>query len=144
MPQYTQNRRRQWPRRLVLKGVLSAQDARRAVDAGVDAVIVSNHGGRQFDGALTAIEALPAVANTVNGRVPIIFDSGIRSGLDIMRALALGADFVLLGRAFLYGVAALGLNGAYHVVEILSDDLRNNMIQWGVEHLGELRGRAVV
>ena len=95
-------------------------------------------GGRQFDGAPAAIDLLPAIARQVKGKTSILFDSGIRSGLDIIRALALGADFVFLGRAFIYGVAALGRYGGDHTVEILLEDLKNNMNQLGCETLADL------
>jgi len=131
-----------WGGKLVLKGLLRPEEALRAETIGADAIVVSNHGGRQFDAAPAAIEALPAVAEAVSGRVPILFDSGIRGGLDIMRAIALGADFCLLGRGFVWAVAALGHPGARHAHDILRADLENNMIQLGVRTLGDLRGRA--
>ncbi|HEU0221006.1 MAG TPA: alpha-hydroxy acid oxidase [Paracoccaceae bacterium] len=130
-----------WAGPLVLKGVMRPEDAERAVAIGVDGIGVSNHGGRQFDAAPAAIEALPAVKAAVGDRARIIFDSGLRGGLDILRALALGADFCLLGRAFMYGVGALGSRGAAHVAKILTEDLVNNMIQMGVARLDELPGR---
>lgn len=128
----------EWNGPVVLKGVLHPVDAEKAVSIGLDGVMVSNHGGRQFDGAPTAIESLPAVVEAVGGKTTILFDSGVRSGLDIMRALSLGAQFVLLGRAFIYGVAALGKYGGHHVAEILIDELKNNMVQFGIESLDEL------
>ena len=127
-----------WDGPVVLKGILHPEDAEKAVELGLDGVVVSNHGGRQFDGAMTSIEALPAIVQAVKGKTAIIFDSGVRSGLDIMRALALGAEFVMLGRPFLYGITALGVNGGAHVVELLKEDLKVNMIQLGVESLEEL------
>ncbi len=130
--------REQWVGPVVLKGVLHPSDAEKAVAIGLDGVVVSNHGGRQFDGAPAAIDALPAIVQSVGTKTNILFDSGVRTGLDIMRALSLGADFVLLGRAFVYGVAALGRYGGDHVVEILMDDLQNNMVQLGVEKLNSL------
>ncbi len=136
--EYCQELREEWKGSMVLKGVLHPADARKAVEIGFDGILVSNHGGRQFDGAPTSIEALPEIVNEVKNKTAIIFDSGIRTGLDIMRALSLGADFVLLGRAFIYGVAALGRFGGDHVVEILMDDLKNNMVQLGVESLNAL------
>ena len=105
----------------------------------MDGIYVSNHGARQFNGAVTAIDALPEIVKTVNGKVPILFDSGIRSGLDVMRALHLGANFVLTGRPFIYGVAALGKLGGDHIANILIDDLKNNMVQLGVHSLKELK-----
>ncbi|MCP4072543.1 MAG: alpha-hydroxy-acid oxidizing protein [Hyphomicrobiales bacterium] len=132
--------RSQWQGKLVVKGVLHEEDARMLVEAGVDGIIVSNHGGRQFDGAPAAIDVLPAVVKAVDGQCAILFDSGVRTGLDVVRALALGAQFVLLGRAFLYGIAALGEYGGDHVVNILDEDIANNLKQLGVQDISELNG----
>lgn len=110
---------------LVLKGVLAPEDALRAAEFGVDAVVVSNHGGRQLDGALPSIDALPAVAQAVGGRCEVLLDSGIRSGTDILRALALGASGVLVGRPVLWGLAADGEAGARRVLELLAEELRD-------------------
>jgi len=137
--EYCKELRDQWDGPVILKGILHPNDARKAVEIGLDGIVVSNHGGRQFDGAPPTIEVLPEIVKAVDGRLAILFDSGIRTGLDIMRALHLGADFVLLGRAFLYGVAALGDIGGHHVIEILTDELKNNMMQLGVEKLADLR-----
>jgi L-lactate dehydrogenase (cytochrome) len=128
-----------WKGPVVLKGILHPDDAAQAIDIGLDGIGVSNHGGRQFDGGPASIEALPAIVETVKGRVPIIFDSGIYSGLDIMKALYLGADFVLAGRAFVAAVAAIGQYGGDHAAHILIDDLKNNMTQLGVASIDELR-----
>lgn len=130
--------RDEWSGPVILKGILHPDDAAMAVEMGMDGIVVSNHGGRQFNGAVAALDALPAIVERVAGQTKILFDSGVRSGLDIMRALSLGADFVLLGRAFIYGVAALGRYGGDHVVEILMDDLKNNMVQLGVENCDQL------
>jgi len=131
--------RDRWSGPLVLKGLLHAGDVEEAINRGADAVAVSNHGGRQFDGAPAAIDVLPSIVRQVAGRVPVLFDSGIRSGLDIARAIALGADFVLLGRAFIYGLGALGEAGCDHVAALLKGDLANNMKQAGVRIPAELR-----
>lgn len=128
-----------WKGPVVLKGVLHPEDAKTAIEVGLDGIYVSNHGGRQFDGAITAFEALPDIVNVAKGKVPVLFDSGIRTGLDVMKALYLGADFVLAGRPFVQGVAGLGNYGGDHVAQILMDDLKNNMVQLGVKNLNELR-----
>ncbi|NET31741.1 MAG: alpha-hydroxy-acid oxidizing protein [Cyanothece sp. SIO1E1] len=137
--EYCEILKEEWDGPVILKGILHPDDAIKAAEIGLDGIVVSNHGARQFNGAIPAIEALPGIVEAVSGKLSILFDSGVRSGLDVMRALYLGADFVLLGRAFIYGVAALGKYGGDHVVEILTDDLRNNMVQLGVETLQELQ-----
>lgn len=136
---YCQKIKELWKGPVILKGVLHPEDATKAVNIGLDGIGVSNHGGRQFNGAPAAIKALPAIVNVVNGRVPIIFDSGIRTGLDIMRALYLGADFIMAGRAFVSAVAALGKYGGDHAAHILINDLKNNMIQLGASTIEEIR-----
>lgn len=130
--------RDQWRGPLVVKGILDPDDAERCLDNGADAVQVSNHGGRQLDGAIAAIDALPPILERVGDRVPVLFDSGIRSGLDVARALAVGADFVFCGRAFLFGVAALGPQGAGHAYDVLVDGLTNVMSQTGCRTLADL------
>jgi len=115
--------RSRWDGPLVLKGIVAAADAVLAVEHGVDGVVVSNHGGRQVDGAVAALDALPAVAEAVAGRASILFDSGIRTGTDVVKALALGADAVLLGRPFLYGLALDGQAGVEHVLRCLLAEL---------------------
>nr|ALK27900.1 hydroxymandelate oxidase [Streptomyces sp. DSM 11171] len=110
---------------LVLKGVLAPEDAVRAAESGADAVVVSNHGGRQLDGAVPSIEALPDVVRAVRGSCEVLLDSGIRSGTDVLRALALGASGVLVGRPLIWGLAAAGEAGAARVLELLADELRD-------------------
>jgi isopentenyl diphosphate isomerase/L-lactate dehydrogenase-like FMN-dependent dehydrogenase len=127
--------RDRWPGKLIVKGVLHAEDALRAVELGADGVLVSNHGGRQSDAAPATMLALPDVIEAVNDKAAVLLDSGVRSGLDVLRALNQGADFVLLGRAFFYGLAALGRQGADHVVNILRDELTHAMRQHGVVSL---------
>jgi L-lactate dehydrogenase (cytochrome) len=127
-----------WSGPVIIKGLLHPEDAAKAVAEGIDGIVVSNHGGRQFDGGPAAIEALPEIVKEVGGKVPVIFDSGIRSGLDILRAMSLGADFVMVGRPYLYGVAALGGRGADHVYNILHEDLVNNMKQLGIASLNRV------
>lgn len=138
---YLQRIRDAWQGPLVLKGVLDAEQAKQAVAVGVDGIMVSNHGGRQFDGAPATIEVLPKIVQAAGERAKILIDSGVFSGLDIARAIALGADFVLLGRAFMYGPAALGERGGDHATEILLADLKNNMSQLGCAKLDELASR---
>ena len=128
-----------WDGPLVVKGIVHPEDADKAVRLGADAIQVSNHGGRQFDGNPAAIDSLAPIVARLKGRVPVIFDSGVRSGLDIVRALALGADFVMMGRAFMFGVAAFGRTGGDHVAEILKADLLTNMHQLGVESIAAIK-----
>jgi L-lactate dehydrogenase (cytochrome) len=135
-----------WPGRLVVKGIMTPEDARRAVDQGVDAIVVSNHGGRQLDGARSSIAALPEIAAAVGGQVEILFDSGIRRGSDIVKALALGADAVMIGRAFMYGLAAHGAAGATAAIRLLSAEMEITMALMGVRSVAELKagGSALV
>ncbi|MEM9144234.1 MAG: alpha-hydroxy acid oxidase [Bacteroidota bacterium] len=133
-----------WQGPVVLKGILHPEDAAELVNIGLDGIYVSNHGGRQFNGAIPSLDALPAIVKAIQGKVPVLFDGGVRSGLDAMRALYLGADFVLSGRPFVWGVAALGKYGGDHVANILMDDLKNNMVQLGVRNIAELRKAQVV
>jgi L-lactate dehydrogenase (cytochrome) len=130
--------RERWEGPVVLKGVLNPDDARRAADAGVDAVVVSNHGGRQLDHVPAAIAALPAVVDAVGDRVEVLFDSGVRRGTDILTALALGARAVLVGRAHLYGLAAAGSVGVRYALDILVDELERAMALTGVRRVDEL------
>lgn len=115
--------RAHWAGPILIKGISHPDDARRAVDQGMDGVIVSNHGGRQIDGAIGAIDCLPAVVEAVAGSASVLFDSGIRTGVDVYRAVALGADGVLVGRAFLYGLALDGQRGVEHVLAALLAEL---------------------
>ncbi|MDV7144503.1 alpha-hydroxy acid oxidase [Tropicimonas sp. TH_r6] len=130
-----------WPGHFVVKGVMHPEDAELAVAAGADGIVVSNHGGRQFDAGPASIDVLPEIARVVNGRLKVLFDSGIEGGLDIMRALSLGADFCMLGRGFLYGTAALGSRGAEHVYDILKADLEANMVQYGAVDIEALKSQ---
>jgi isopentenyl diphosphate isomerase/L-lactate dehydrogenase-like FMN-dependent dehydrogenase len=115
--------REHWDGPIVLKGILHPDDARRAVDAGMQGVIVSNHGGRQVDGAVAALDALPEIAAAVGDRAAVLFDSGIRTGADIVKALALGAQAILLGRPYVYGLAHDGEAGVRHVLRSVLADL---------------------
>jgi len=123
---------------LVLKGLLTAEDARLAVEHGVEAIAVSNHGGRQLDGAPAAIEALPEVAAAVEGRCEVYLDGGIRRGADVLKALALGARAVFVGRPVLYGLAVDGAEGARHILEILRDELALAMTLTGTPTLAAI------
>ncbi|ODS67838.1 MAG: alpha-hydroxy-acid oxidizing enzyme, partial [Bordetella sp. SCN 67-23] len=115
--------RDQWKGKLILKGILDAEDVEPAVASGADALIVSNHGGRQLDGALSAIRALPAIVEAARGRIEVHLDSGIRSGQDVIKALALGARGVYVGRAFVYGLGAMGEAGVATALAILRKEL---------------------
>jgi L-lactate dehydrogenase (cytochrome) len=125
-----------WNGPLIVKGVLRAADAPKLKAIGVDALWVSNHAGRQFDAAPASIEALPALRKATD--LPLIFDSGVEGGLDILRALALGADFVMLGRAFHFALAALGPKGPAHLIDMLARDMASNMGQIGARDLKTL------
>ncbi len=133
-----QRLRERWRGKLVLKGVLHPGDAERAAQLGLDGIVVTNHGGRQLDGSPSSIEALPAVAAAVRGRLAILLDGGIRRGTDIVKARALGADAVLLGRATLYGVAVAGEQGAGQVLDLLTQELRVAMTLLGCSRVGDL------
>lgn len=138
---YVQKLRDAWDGPLVIKGVSRPDDASALEQAGVDALWVSNHAGRQFDGGLATIETLPDVRSATT--LPLIMDSGIEGGLDVIRAIALGADFVMLGRAFHYGLGALGIAGPAHVIDILRQDMIANMGQLGAKTLTDLKSRLV-
>jgi len=132
--------RRLWPGKLVVKGILHPDDARRAAQAGVDGVIVSNHGGRQLDAAPASIEAFPAIREAVGERLVLMLDSGVRRGADVLKALALGARFVFVGRAPLYGLAAGGPRGVRKAIEILREEIDLVMAQIGCRNLASLEG----
>jgi L-lactate dehydrogenase (cytochrome) len=121
-----------WPGRIILKGIVDAEDARIAAGLGVSAIVVSNHGGRQLDGAPSAISALPAVAAAAGSDTEIMFDSGIRSGQDVLRALALGARSCMIGRAYLYGLGAAGQQGVARAIQIIRDELDVSMALTGI------------
>jgi len=127
-----------WKGKLVLKGVVSEEDAEKAVKLGLDGIIVSNHGGRQLDAGQSAIEPLIVIAPKYNDKIKVMMDSGMRSGPDIARTLASGAVFTFMGRAFMYGVAALGVEGGNHTISILKTQLRQVMEQVGCERISDL------
>lgn len=128
-----------WPGKLLLKGILDGQDAERAIRQGCDGLVISNHGGRQLDAAPHPLDQLPKIRAVVGNKVPLIVDSGIQSGLDVVKALASGADFVLIGRAFMYAVAALGRHGGQHASQVLFEELRDVMAQLGIDTVKGLR-----
>ncbi|MBX6327049.1 MAG: alpha-hydroxy-acid oxidizing protein [Pseudolabrys sp.] len=132
-----------WPGKLVLKGVLDVEDAKKAADLGADAIVVSNHGGRQLDGAPSTIAALPRIAESVGDRIEVLFDGGIRSGQDVLKALALGARGCLIGRAFLYGLAAMGEAGVAKALSLIAEELRVSMALTGVRSIDEI-GRDIL
>ncbi|MGQ3030321.1 MAG: alpha-hydroxy acid oxidase, partial [Ferrovibrionaceae bacterium] len=124
--------RKLWPGKLILKGVLDVEDAKAAAASGADAIVVSNHGGRQLDGAMASIAALPAIVEAVGGRTEILFDGGVQSGQDVLKALALGARGWLIGRAFVYGLAAQGEAGVTRTLEIIRRELDVSMALTGI------------
>jgi L-lactate dehydrogenase (cytochrome)/(S)-mandelate dehydrogenase len=130
-----------WDGPFVLKGILHPDEADRAVAAGVDGVIVSNHGGRQLDGALSSVEALPGVAERVRGRIPVLLDGGVRRGVDVVRALALGASAVLVGRPQLWGLAVAGEDGVARMLEIYRGELDRAMGLCGLSRVADIDGR---
>jgi L-lactate dehydrogenase (cytochrome) len=130
--------RDEWQGPMVIKGILEADDARDALAFGADGIVVSNHGGRQLDGALSTARALPAIAEAVKDKMTIFADGGARTGTDIFRLLALGADGVLLGRAFVYALAVAGEAGVEKLLSILEKDIRTNMVLTGVKSVKEI------
>jgi L-lactate dehydrogenase (cytochrome) len=132
-----------WPGKLIIKGVLDVEDARTAAKVGADAIVVSNHGGRQLDGAPSSISALPAVADAVGAETEVMFDGGIRSGQDLMRALALGARSCMIGRSYIFGLGAGGQAGVTRAIEIIRNELDVTMALCGVNRVGEI-GRQVI
>ena len=130
--------RERWDGPLIVKGILDPDDARQAAGAGVDAIVVSNHGGRQLDGVSSTARALPRIAEAIGGRMPVLVDSGVRSGLDVVRMLALGADFVLLGRAWAYALAAAGEAGVAHVLRLIESEMRVAMALTGTTRIADI------
>jgi L-lactate dehydrogenase (cytochrome) len=130
--------RDEWQGPMVIKGILEADDARAALSFGADGVVVSNHGGRQLDGALSTAQSLPAIVDAVKGKMTIFADSGVRTGTDIFRLLALGADGVLIGRAFVYALAVHGAAGVRNLLALMEKDLRTNMVLTGVKSVRDI------
>ena len=130
--------RKQWSGKVIIKGILDAEDARAAVNVGADAIVVSNHGGRQLDGALSAIKALPAIVDAVGDKAEVWMDGGIRSGQDVLRAIAMGAQGTLIGRAFLYGLGAGGQAGVTKALEIIHKELDLTMGLCGQPELSKV------
>jgi L-lactate dehydrogenase (cytochrome) len=124
-----------WQRKLILKGVMNPDDARTAIDIGADAIIVSNHGGRQLDGAPSSISVLPEIVGAVGDRIEVLFDGGIRTGGDIVKAIGLGAHACLSGRAWLYGLAARGREGVTCALTLLEQELQDCMLLTGLDNL---------
>ena len=132
-----------WPGKLILKGVLDVEDARLAAKAGASALVVSNHGGRQLDGAPSSISALPKIADAVGAEIEVMFDGGIRSGQDLLRALALGARSCLIGRSYIFGLAAAGEAGVSKAINIIRDELDVSMALCGVNSIREIDRRVI-
>ena len=132
-----------WPGKLILKGILDVEDAEIAAKTGAQAIVVSNHGGRQLDGAPSSIEVLPEIADSVGSQVEVMFDGGIRSGQDVMRALALGAKSCMLGRAYAYGLGAGGQAGVAKAIDIIAKELTTTMGLCGVNTIAEIDERVL-
>jgi L-lactate dehydrogenase (cytochrome) len=133
-----------WQGPMIIKGILDPDDARDAVSFGADGIVVSNHGGRQLDGVLSSARALPAIADAVKGELAILADSGIRNGLDIVRMIALGADSVLLGRAFIYALAAAGGAGVTNLLNLIEKEMRVAMVLTGAKSISEISAESLV
>lgn len=133
-----------WNGPMVIKGILDVEDAKDAVRFGADGIVVSNHGGRQLDGVLSTARALPAIADAVKGELKIMVDSGIRTGLDVVRMLALGADCTLLGRAYAYALAAQGQSGVEHLLDLIEKEMRVAMTLTGAKQVQDLSRESLV
>ena len=136
--------RTHWDGKIALKGILDADDAREAINRGVDAIIVSNHGGRQLDDVPSTIHALPAIVEGVDGRIEVLMDGGIRSGLDVVKALSLGARACLIGRPWVYAVAARGEKGVDHILRIIREEIRVTLGLTGFTNVQDLNRSALV
>ena len=132
-----------WPGKLILKGILDVEDARIAARTGAAAIVVSNHGGRQLDGAPSSISALPPIVDAVGSEIEILFDGGIRSGQDVSRALALGARACMSGRAYIYGLGAYGQAGVARAIDIIRSELDVTMALMGVTRAADFSRRVI-
>jgi L-lactate dehydrogenase (cytochrome) len=132
-----------WPGKLILKGILDVEDARTAVKTGAAAIVVSNHGGRQLDGASSSISALPKIADAVGSEIELMFDGGVRSGQDVLRALALGARACMIGRSYIYGLGAYGEAGVARAIEILAKELDVTMALTGTKSVRDIDRRVI-
>lgn len=141
---YVRRLRDIWPRKLVVKGLVTREDALLAVEHGVDGIVVSNHGGRAEDSGRASIDSLAEVAPAVAGRIPVLMDGGVRRGADVFKALALGADAVGIGRPYIWGLASFGQQGVERVLEILQSELTGNMRQAGTRSVAEIDASRVV
>ncbi len=136
--------KQQWGGKLILKGILDVEDAKLAVQSGADAIVVSNHGGRQLDGAMSSIEALPGIAEAVGDQIEVWFDGGIRSGQDVLKAVALGARGTMIGRAFLYSLGAMGGDGVSQMLEIMRKELDVSMALTGTKDIKDVGPQILV
>ena len=136
--------RRQWKRTLVVKGIMNADDARQVRDGGADGLIVSNHGGRQLDGTVSPLRVLPEIVQAGGSDCPVMMDSGIRRGTDVLKALALGARFVFVGRPFNYAAAVAGEAGVRHAIRILADEIQRDLGLLGLTSIAELKQGAAL
>ncbi|WP_375658877.1 FMN-dependent L-lactate dehydrogenase LldD [Bartonella sp. MR30HLJHH] len=133
-----------WKGKMILKGILDPEDAREAVKFGADGIVVSNHGGRQLDGVLSTTRALPAIADAVKDHLTILADSGVRSGLDVVRMIAQGADAVMIGRAFVYALAAAGKKGVMHLLDLFANEMRVAMTLTGTQTIKDITRKSLV
>ncbi|MCA6917826.1 FMN-dependent L-lactate dehydrogenase LldD [Pectobacterium versatile] len=136
--------REMWKGPMIIKGILDPEDAKEAVKFGADGIVVSNHGGRQLDGVLSTVHALPAIADAVKGEITILADSGIRTGLDVVRMIALGADGVMLGRAFVYALAAAGEAGVVNLLNLIEKEMRVAMTLTGAKSIADITTDSLV
>jgi L-lactate dehydrogenase (cytochrome) len=132
-----------WKGKLIIKGIMDVADAKLAIEHGADGIVVSNHGGRQLDGAPSSISALPKVVDAVGNRTEVLFDGGVRTGQDLMLALALGAKGAMIGRAFVYGLGAAGQEGVATVIECIRKELDMSMALCGVNSIAEIDKRVL-